>query len=254
MLDLSTAEAVIDREVGAIVSMLDGATDESWDAPTRLPRWAVRDLARHVVDGQILQANAWQAALSMPLSSPSDVTPGGEIAAIKAAHEDFAAALRAAIDGGFEGTLHLPYGELPAFLVAQLATMEAGVHRSDLAAALGHDDHLPDDVADAAWQVAAAFLPTLGSLASEHPHRRCAIRLESPTATMDLAFDGDTGPWTLAPSEDAADVTVRGSAGELALFALGRRTVSTSEADPSSLTVEGDSSLATRFKTYFPGP
>jgi hypothetical protein len=132
--------------------------------------------------------------------------------------------------------------------------MEAGVHRSDLAAALGHDDHLPDDVADAAWQVAAAFLPTLGSLASEHPQSRCTIRLESPTATMDLAFDGDAGTWTLAPSEDAADATNRGGTGELALFALGRRTVTTSESDPSSLTVEGDAGLASRFKTYFPGP
>jgi uncharacterized protein (TIGR03083 family) len=252
MIGIEAARASIDEEVGRMLAMLRAASD--WSVPTRLVGWSVADLARHLVEGQSLQADAWRRlAAGDAGSATADATDGLDRAAtldaIVARHADLHEALGAVDDEAVAvGACAMPYGTLPAIFVLQLATMEAGVHASDLAAALGEDDTLRKPTVDAGATVLAGALPLLGSAGDGTAPAGASVRLVGGDVDVCVvAAEGGSG-WAVVPAPAAgATTTIRGSASDVVLFALGRRGV-------ADVDVVGDPVGAERFKAWFPGP
>ena len=250
MIDLTTGRKSIDEETARSVEILRGVPD--WSAPTRLAGWTVDDLARHLVGGQAMQAAAWRhvaagdtttmaASPELTLSDRDDV-----LAAIVSANADLSDALSAVADVDLADRLcAMPYGTLPATFVLLLATMEAGVHRSDLAAATGADDTLTATTVEAATAVLGGALPMLGAAGDGTAAVGTSIRLRAPG--IDLAAVRGADGWAVGPAPEVPTTTISGSDSDLLLFALGRL-------DASKLEVTGDVTGAERFKAWFPGP
>lgn len=126
--------------------------------------------------------------------------------------------------------------------------MEAGTHTDDLAAALGHSGKLAADVVVATKAYVRAFL-TLGASTEEIPEPGVTVALRG--SSVDLTFVHRDGQWEVADRGGPArpGVTVEADDSTVLLFALGRVPVT----DPR-LSVSGDRMLATRFKSWLPGP
>ena len=249
MIDVATGRASIDAETTRSLDVLRGIDD--WRSPTRLPDWSVGDLARHLVWGQRLQADAWRrvGAGDTGTATASELlaTDRSEVLeALIAANGELGAALEKVTDEQAESALcAMPYGTMPAPFVLLLATMEAGVHRSDLAAAAGLDDALDEKTVDAATTVLGGTLPLLGAAGDGTAPLGTSVLLRAPGFEL-AALRGDDG-WTVGAPPERPSTTIAGSASDIVLFALGRR-------DASSLDVGGDPAGADRFKAWFPGP
>jgi uncharacterized protein (TIGR03083 family) len=250
MIDRTTARTSIDEETARSVGLLRGLPD--WGAPTRLAGWTVGDLARHLVGGQAMQADAWRhlaAGDATTTATAPDVTaaePTTVTDAIVAANAALGAALEAVSDEQVaEGVCAMPYGTLPAFFVLLLATMEAGVHRSDLSAAVGEDDTLSPTTIAAAAAVLGGALPMLGAAGDGSAAAGTSVVLRAPG--LDLAAVRNDEGWSVEAAPAEPTTTISGSASDVLLFALGRRPA-------SSLEVAGDAAGAERFKSWFPGP
>lgn len=249
MLTIKTATAAIEREISEALALL-GRAETGWGQPTRLPGWSIGDLAAHLAMGQSLQADAWRrlsAGDTDPARAETAPSAADREAALDAI-ESTAQAFRAQLDRADEDSLAamatMPYGAVPGTLLLHLAVMEAGVHRSDLAAAVGEDDRLEADVVDASLLVLRAFLPALAAMGAS-AENGTSIRLESPEQGLSL-HRTDAG-WEA--NDEPAGTVVRGPGSELVLLALGRRVAS-----DANIETTGDTSLVTKFKDLFPGP
>lgn len=255
MIDSTTAARVVDAQWSWFLTALQDAGVGVWDQPTRLTGWTVEDLARHTHWGitlersalVLLRTGAPGRAAGVDLTGPrASVVP-----ALQAVHPALVEELGAADDDA--ATVAMPYGDVPLPLARAVFVMEAAMHRSDLAAALGHPDGLtgaggPEGdraVLQACTAVLQAFWPALAAGATRRPPAGTTIRLEGATVVLEAGFDGVAwGPPAAPP-----DVVVAGSDEDVLLFAYGRRALSA-----SGLTVTGDASLAARFKELVPGP
>jgi uncharacterized protein (TIGR03083 family) len=247
---ITDAAAAIHREISACLLLLED--DGSWERPTRLAGWSVADLAAHLALGQQLQAQAWRYLAegdATPVTAePAAGSPGQVREAIAGAAHALQEALAAAGDDALANVASMPYGPSPGAFLLAVAVMEAGVHRSELAAATGGDDALADDVVGAAFAVLGAFLPVLGHASAATARPRTAIRLEGPAQSLTIRR-GDDGAWHVDGDPAGGTTTLRGSGSDLALFALGRRA-----SDSAGLTGDGDEQVARQFKELFPGP
>ena len=250
MIDVATGRAAIDAETARSLSMLRGLDD--WTTPTRLAGWSVADLARHLVWGQRLQADAWRR---VPTGDATAIASAPEVSsddraevldALAAANAELSAALAAVTDDQLASAMcAMPYGTLPAPFILQMAAMEAGVHRSDLAAVAGEDDTLVEPVIVAATTVLGGALPLLGASGDGSAPAGTSVVLRAPGLEL-AAIRGDGG-WSLGPVPEQPTTTISGEASDVVLFALGRR-------DPQAMEVRGDPEGAARFKAWFPGP
>ena len=250
MIDVTTGRSAIDAETSRSVALLRGLDD--WAAPTRLTGWTVADLAAHLAWGQAMQADAWRhlaagdATTVATAEEITDRTPAAVVDAIVAANAALHEALSAVDDERFAaGACAMAYGTLPAAFVLLLATMEAGVHRSDLAAAAGEDDALTDTTIEAAVAVLGGALPMLGAAGDGTAPVGTSVVLRAPG--LELAIARSDAGWSIGPAPSAPTTTISGAASDVVLFALGRR-------EAVSLEVAGDPSGAARFKAWFPGP
>jgi uncharacterized protein (TIGR03083 family) len=249
MIDVKTARKSIDAETARSLELLR-TTD--WSTPTRLAGWSVADLARHLVGGQAMQASAWRHvaagdSTTMAASPELDATDAAAVeAALVAANAELSTALGAVTDDQSASALcAMPYGTLPAPFVLLLATMEAGVHRSDLAAAAADDDTLSELTIEAATAVLGGALPMLGAAGDGTAAPGTSIALRAPGFEL-AALRSDDG-WSVQPALAEPTTTIVGSASDVVLFALGRRAA-------ASMDVTGDQAGADRFKAWFPGP
>lgn len=249
MIDLRTGRAAIDEQTARSLELLDAA---DWQTPTRLAGWVVADLASHLAWGQALQADAWRRLAAGDSTTVADAphVPATDrvavMAAIRSANTAFGEALGSVTDEqAATGLCAMPYGTLPASFVLLLATMEAGVHRSDLAAAAGGDDALDEVTVDAAAAVLAGALPMLGAAGSGSAPDGASIVLRAPGLELAVVRSGDG--WSTGASPVDPSTTISGSPSDVVLFALGRR-------EAASMTVDGDRSGADEFKAWFPGP
>jgi uncharacterized protein (TIGR03083 family) len=249
MTDVTTARASIDGETAWSLELLR-AIDE-WTAPTRLPGWSVADLGAHLAWGQALQADAWRklAAGDASTAGAPEVPAtdrGAVVDALVAANARLSAALAAVSEEQVaSGVCAMPYGSLPAGLVLLLATLEAGVHRSDLAAAAGEDDALADDTVAAAAVVFGATIPMLGAAGDGSAPEGTSVVLRAPG--VDLAAVRTAEGWVAEAPQGEPTTVVSGSPSDVVLFALGRR-------GADVMDVVGDRTGAERFKAWFPGP
>lgn len=256
-LAFEAVRASVERDWRRFLSLLTPLTeDDGWTAPTRLRGWSVRDLAVHSVWGVSMEADAlhrWRTSAGGRADGRRvDASANGEgvvnelDAAVRALVSELEAA---AAEGGPEAPAPLPYGDVPVPMFLDILVMEAGVHASDLADALGFDDGLPDDVVAASAAFLNTFLPLLASRATEPPPGPTTLALQGTTVRLAFHYDGEA--WR--PADDAATgpaaATVAGDDSTVLLYALGRVPV-----DDPGLTVTGDPAAASLFKSWVPGP
>jgi uncharacterized protein (TIGR03086 family) len=127
--------------------LVDGTRPVQLDDPTVCATITVRDLFNHVTAGATMFGIAFEQG-----SVPEEDIPrlmGGDLlgddyrGAFAAAAEQAGAAFSK--PGALDGTVTLPFGELPRDVALGIAVMDVIVHSSDLARATGQDLLLTDE-------------------------------------------------------------------------------------------------------------
>ncbi len=245
--------SILQREWESVSGVLAGLPDHGWNRPTRCAGWSILDLARHVVWGVSMEADALRRARTGQ-RDPADGTtmaddsqPQEVLAALHRAAADLDAEMQAL--GPDSGTLTcpMPYGEVPLPAVLDIFVFEAGIHASDFAHAVGVDRPLADDVVPSTATVMAQFLPVFAAGSTSSPPVGTSFALKGEAVSLDGHWSADG----LVMGDPAPDptVTVAGDDSSVLLFAAGRL-----GADDPRLTVEGSTDLARDFKVYVPGP
>jgi uncharacterized protein (TIGR03083 family) len=247
-LDVTAAERTITREWGGFVDRLRALDGPGWDRPTRLTGWSVRDLVAHTVWGTSMEADAlrrWRTGETDPADGrtvDAATAPAELLAEITSSTGALGAELARVVNGDPGRPVPMPYGEMPVALVLQVFVMEAGVHASDLAAAVGDENRLEPDVVTATVPVLAAFLPVFGGAAEEKPAEGTVVALDAPSIDLRLRFTD--GAWSVDRGDSPAEV-ISGDDSTLTLFALGR---------VPATSVRGPAPARDAFKAWFPGP
>ncbi len=254
-LPLNSVRVAVDREWRRFRELLGSDGAEEWSAPTRLPGWAVGDLAVHAVWGVSMEADALcrrrtategrADGRTVPDGAPRETV----LAEVDAAGLDLAEELDRLTDEDLPSSAPLPYGDVPVAVFSQILVMEAGVHTSDLAAAVGKADALASDVVQATALTLRLFLPVTAASATERPAPGTTAGLRGETVDVRFRYDGER--WEGLPAEDPseADATITADDSTVLLFALGRI--------PDSdvrLSFSGDEAAARRLKVWMPGP
>jgi uncharacterized protein (TIGR03086 family) len=124
------------RAVRSSRPVLVAVRPEQLDDPTPCVSWKVRDLINHMVQAPAFAATvASTHDFSNHRGDDADHASGDYLGAYDAATKRALDALRG--EGAFEGSVKMPFGELPAAAFATIATGDAFVHGWDLAKATG---------------------------------------------------------------------------------------------------------------------
>ncbi|MCK6210043.1 maleylpyruvate isomerase family mycothiol-dependent enzyme [Georgenia sp. EYE_87] len=263
------ATSLIGRDWASFLDLLDGA---GWETPTRLEGWSVEDLARHVHWGMTLEADALEllaarsvggaAAAAGAVGQAGEAAgPAGEASRVargeplEAPREQIVPALRsararllralAAAPSDPAAPVPMPYGDMPLAFALQIFVMEAAVHRSDLAHAVGVDDRLGPGTHAAAASVLQAFWPVLAADATAVPPAGTGFLLRGASVSIEAEYDG--AAWA-APTGPHA-VVISGDDDAVLLAGYGRLPV-----EAARVRIAGDVALARRLKEYVPGP
>jgi uncharacterized protein (TIGR03083 family) len=258
MFDPTSAAKAAEDDLGAIIDLLAGLTDDRWDAPVRCVGWRVSDLAAHVTGAGRGQAEGLRGAAAgitdlAVLDPPAARDPRSLLAALKVSRDKLMAALYDVQPSVLAGTVPLPFGLLPTQVALQVVALEYGFHRNDLEWALGHEVPLAEDMSATLLAILPGLLPMLAggspvSAAGVVPASPVSFRLVAPSGRLLVAHAEDG--WSMAPDPGDAPVSceVHGDDSSVALFVMGRI-----GADHPGLTVT-DQATARAFKQYFPGP
>lgn len=260
MLDLESSRSVILREVDSTIAQLVQASPTDWRRPVRCAGWVVSDLARHVAWGEAVQADGLRRMMdgntdppTAPMLAP-DRDVGVVLDALREARDSMAGALQMLRTEHLERPCTIPFGTFPTMVVLQVCVVEAGMHANDLAWAFGSERPLPGDVVEAtsailgpALQLIAAGGGMTNTPAPVVPDESIAIRLVGPPIDIGLSYRD--GTWQSDGVSGVPTCASSGSGSDLTLFSMGRI-----PATHSSLTIAGNTDLAAKFKSYFPGP
>lgn len=244
---------ILVREWGSVVDLLGTLDDEVWHGPTRLSGWTVADLARHVVWGVSMEADALrrgragvhevaQGETLVDHSGPDEV-----VQALTNATSSLYAEVAALSPDDAAVVCPMPHGETPLRLALDIFVFEAGIHASDFAHAVGQDRPLAGDVAPVVATVLGLFLPAFAAMGDSAAPRPSSFCLRGDTLRLD-------GTWSeaglvMGATDSAPTWTVTGDDSSMLLFAVGRLDV-----DDPRLTVTGSTELARDFKGHVPGP
>jgi uncharacterized protein (TIGR03083 family) len=251
MTDAATAHRVIAAEWRVFVDRLVDGGPRRWTAPTRLDDWAVGDLAAHCCWGTSLEADALarsRAGVAEPATGGAPAPDAGRdevLDRLRASRHRLVTELEILAGTNHGHDVPLPYGRVPQSLALSIFVMEAGVHGSDLAAALGADDTLAPTVCAATVDVLATFGPRFAEAADSVLDGGAVIEVRTSSGALRFGQRAD-GSWTAA-ADGPATTTITGADSEVCLFALGRRPL-------DAVDVTGDGALARSFKRLIPGP
>src|SRR5699024_3562061 len=171
----------------------------------RLTDWTVRDLAAHVARVQAMQADAVRKAVAgqQELGGadevPADADAQTLAEAVHAGYDALEAALADVTELDPTTPVVIPAGTLPLPGALTLFVVEAGLHASDLAHALGH----PAELAAVETQACVTLLRPLLGLAAGNgttPPPQTSIQLTGESFAECWAVHGSA--W--APSEEEA--------------------------------------------------
>ena len=126
-----------------------GVKEDQLSKPTPCSEFDVRLLLNHMLGGlDMLRQAASGEAATMPEGDQFGADPGKEYA-------ERAAKLLEAVraPGALDGTWKMPFGELPAQMMASIAFVEHVTHGWDLAKATGQDTTIPDGLLKEATEV-----------------------------------------------------------------------------------------------------
>lgn len=128
--------------------------DDQWDNATPCGEWNVRDLVNHMMLG-----NRMTVQLHNGMPTP-DVIAGLNDDLLTAAQPDLQTQFAAladdlyagfAADGGLDGTVQHPMGEIPRSMFAGFRVCDYAVHAWDLARGIGADDTLDAEMVQWLW-------------------------------------------------------------------------------------------------------
>lgn len=257
------AREAVARDWTAFTELLTAGGDTVWDRPTRLAGWTVEDLARHTYWGLTLEAEGLLLAVRAVGAgevAPEDARNGrasaratgrrlpagraGTVAALQDARAELLSALERA-PADLDTAVPMPYGDLALGFALQVFVMEAALHRSDLAHAVGADDRLAPGTHGPAANVLQAIWPTMAAAATAAPPVGTCVRLAGESVSVSAEYDG--AAW-VEPSRPP-DVLVEGDDDAVLLLGYGRL-----DADDPRLRVSGRRDLAARLKEFVPGP
>ncbi|MGH9029515.1 MAG: TIGR03086 family metal-binding protein [Acidimicrobiales bacterium] len=124
------------RAVRSSRAVLVAVRPEQLDDPTPCASWKVRDLINHMVQAPDFAATvATTHDCSNHRSDDADHASGDYLAAYETATDRALDAFRG--EGAFEGSVKMPFGEMPATAFGTIATGDVFVHGWDLAKATG---------------------------------------------------------------------------------------------------------------------
>lgn len=261
--DVGETVLAVSGEWNGYLETLERLAPTEWDTQTRCAGWRVRDLVAHTVWGVSMEADALARARTAAEGAgtgtevSASLPPDDLLTAMRTSWRELSAELAALADPGADArTVEMPYGPVALVDLLSVLTMEAGVHTSDLAAAVGEDASLALDVARATFVTMAGFWPVLASAAAP-PDEPVAFDLVGPTSGVVASFDD--GGWAAVAYDPSIPGTgdpngvrtarLRGMDSDLALVLTGRLTTG-----DAPIVVEGDADLAARLKDYLPGP
>jgi uncharacterized protein (TIGR03086 family) len=130
---------------------------EQWNNPTPCAGWNVRTLVGHLIAGRhgycaLLQGAPATTVRSL-LSRQSEAAGADPVAACRSAVQSVRAAF--AEPGALERTVHHRIGDIPGSELLPLLIGDSVVHSWDLAAAIGVDPRLDEQLVDYAYQTYA---------------------------------------------------------------------------------------------------
>jgi uncharacterized protein (TIGR03086 family) len=122
------------------------AADGHWDDPAPCEGWKARDVAEHVTGNHRMIAERFGDGAPDPSGDPAADWTAARDAALRTLEQ---ADLSAVVDG--------PMGPMPGEVVLGIMTNDTLIHTWDLARAVGADEQLPDDMAQAAYESMSPF-------------------------------------------------------------------------------------------------
>lgn len=255
MTQIHTAEEyrqILQREWASVTRLLDTLPEQDWNRPTRCTDWTILDLARHVVWGVSMEADAVRRARTGERDPADGITIAVDrgarevLEALQEAADDLHAEMQSLGPDAGDRTCPMPYGEIPLSVALDVFVYEAGIHASDFAHAVGADRPLADDVVASTATVTSQFLPVFASAGTPAPVGT-SFSLKGGAISLDGHWSADG----LVMGDPLAEptMTVEGDDSSVLLFAAGRL-----GADDERLTVKGSTDLARDFKVHVPGP
>ena len=268
-LDIARCLSSITQVSRALAADLDSLSPDEWDGPTNCPPWRVRELAAHiVVSGEGFAASVRQG-LAGSVDPPGDQEerlrrhaalessdPATVARALRTVTADFVGIYDGLDQRDLGALCYHRRGNQPVRWYAAHRLAEVAFHYWDVDFSLGREPELDQHVAQ-------LLLPTL--LQSNAP-RTYAAGLTPQRGSGErflLAVKDDPGAsWviTIDPEQllaergsGPADLSISGSAADLALLAYGRLDLK-ALAQSGALRLDGDLAMADRFPLIFPRP
>lgn len=137
-------------------TFVHGTTHSQLGLPTPCAEWDVRALLNHILGNNHLYAAA-ASGDAVDWSTRDHDRVGDEL---HGSYDRSAALVTAAFDAtDLAVEVHMPFGPLPAAQAVAVHFVDILVHGWDLAVATGQDPALPDDLAEAALGIVAAYPP-----------------------------------------------------------------------------------------------
>lgn len=143
---------LLEKALGNNERLIAGLSAEQMERETPCSDWNVRELVNHMVGG----AHMFGAAASrkaMTGEPPADLLGSDAVAAWRAAAAANLDGWRS--PGAMEGTVTLPFGEIPAQAAAGINLLEACIHGWDLARASGQSFEADPDLVEAVMAVSS---------------------------------------------------------------------------------------------------
>jgi uncharacterized protein (TIGR03083 family) len=243
---------------------------EQWDAPSNCPPWRIRDLVVHLVIGGQGFASSVREGLAgsvepvggeerlrhqTELETADPATVARELDVVT---RDFVSLYDGLSEEQLSATCFHRRGNRSVRWYATHRLAEVAFHSWDLRVSLGRERALPEPVA-------AMLLSTLlesnaprtyaAGLTPERGRGECYGFAVTGDASSHwrVTIDPDRMHTEREPAGAGADLTITGSAADLALLAYGRRELPDLVAT-GAVTLAGDAAFADRFALVFPRP
>jgi uncharacterized protein (TIGR03086 family) len=156
--------------LGSFRERVAGVGDDQWHDPTPCSDWDVRALVNHLVG-----ENRWAAELfrGRTIEEVGEAFEGDLVGDDPlAAYEHSADLVRDAVNepGVMDEIVHLSFGDVPGRVYAEQLFVDRLVHGWDLAVATGQEAHMPESLAELAYEqsyLARDGIRASGSFADE---------------------------------------------------------------------------------------
>jgi uncharacterized protein (TIGR03086 family) len=141
--------ALFGRSVADFTTLVRAVDDAQWRSPTPCPGWDVHALVNHMISEQLWVPPllAGQTVDEVGGRFDGDLLRAGAVAVASRAGDEAVAAV--AEPGALERTVHLSFGDTPGEEYVRQLLADHVVHGWDLAAALGLDATLDEELAQA---------------------------------------------------------------------------------------------------------